>query len=344
MDNSMRKLATIRRVKEINPIKDADRIERITVDGWNVVAQKGLHEVGDLVVYCEVDSFLPIREEFEFLRKGSYKKMADGSEGFRLRTIKLKNQISQGLILPLDILPEYGLFREGDETEFTIGDDVTKLLGIIKYDPPIPAELSGEIKGSFPSFIPKTDEERIQNLVDKYEEFKKYKYYNSEKLDGTSCTMFYNNGHFGVCGRNWEYFETEKNILWKLARKYDVENKLKVLGNFAIQGECHGENIQKNPYKLIGQSIRFFNVFNIDKQEKLKFTEFVEFIKNINLETVPIISTNFTLPETIDELLIYADNKSLLNPKTEREGIVIRSLNGKISFKVISNNFLCKNE
>jgi RNA ligase (TIGR02306 family) len=101
----MRKLASIRRIKDINPIVGADKIELCTVDGWKVVVAKDVnHKIGDLVIYCEVDSFLPIREEFEFLRKSSYKKMADGSEGFRLRTIRLKGQISQGLILPLTIL------------------------------------------------------------------------------------------------------------------------------------------------------------------------------------------------------------------------------------------------
>jgi RNA ligase (TIGR02306 family) len=100
-----RKLATIRKIKDIVPIEGADAIELALVDGWQVVVAKNVgHKVGDKVVYCEIDSFLPIKEEFEFLRKSSYKKMGD-QEGFRLKTIKLKNTLSQGLILPYSIIP-----------------------------------------------------------------------------------------------------------------------------------------------------------------------------------------------------------------------------------------------
>lgn len=151
-----RKLASIRIIKDIRPIEGADNIELATVDGWNVVVAKNVgHKVGDYVIYCEVDSFLPIREEFEFLRKSSYKKMGE-REGFRLRTAKLRGQISQGLILPLNVLMKMGPFM----FEFDEGVDVTEVLGIVKYEPPIPAELAGKVKGGFPSFIPKTDEER----------------------------------------------------------------------------------------------------------------------------------------------------------------------------------------
>jgi tRNA-binding EMAP/Myf-like protein len=152
-----RKLATIRSIGQISPILGADKIELATVDGWNVVVGKDVgHKVGDLVIYCEIDSFLPIREEFEFLRKSSYKKMV-GKEGFRLKTIKLRGQISQGLILPISVLnpPNTNIYVTPFE-----GLDVTEILGIIKYEPPIPANLVGKVKGIFPSFIPKTDEER----------------------------------------------------------------------------------------------------------------------------------------------------------------------------------------
>lgn len=149
---SERKLASIRTITDIRPIENADMIELASVGGWNVVVAKNVgHKVGDWVVYCEIDSFLPIREEFEFLRKSSYKKMGD-QEGFRLKTVKLRGQISQGLILPFHILPFGYTFHEGQ--------DVSDILGIIKYEPPIPAELAGKVKGVFPSFIPKTDEER----------------------------------------------------------------------------------------------------------------------------------------------------------------------------------------
>jgi RNA ligase (TIGR02306 family) len=148
-----RKLASIQAIKEILPIEGADAIELAVVNGWKVVVAKNVgHRAGDHVVYCEIDSFLPIREEFEFLRKSSYKKMGD-REGFRLRTIKLRGQVSQGLILPMSIFGDFGW------TAYE-GLDVTEKLGIVKYEPPVPAELAGKVKGLFPSFLRRTDEER----------------------------------------------------------------------------------------------------------------------------------------------------------------------------------------
>ena len=165
-----RKLATVKKITNIRPIEGADMIELATVGGWNVVVGKDVgHKVGDMVVYCEIDSFLPIRDKFEFLRKSSFKKMGE-QEGFRLKTIKLRGQISQGLILPL--LETFGDFSW---TAYE-GLDVTERLGIIKYEPPIPAELAGQVIGGFPSFIRKTDEERIQNLSAEYDELKTLEY------------------------------------------------------------------------------------------------------------------------------------------------------------------------
>jgi len=343
----MRKLATIQKIKEILPIEGADAIELAIVNGWQVVVAKSVgYKPGDLVVYCEIDSFLPLEPEFEFLRKTSYKKMADGTEGFRLKTIKLRGQISQGLIIPLkDALevfkrrnPNFNMNKSWIE-----GVDVSEELGIIKYEPPIPAELTGTAKGLFPGFIPKTDEERIQNLVDEYAKWKeqKIKFYVSEKLDGTSTTYYYRDGEFGVCSRNIELLESKDNTLWKIARKLDLENKMKSLGyNVAFQGELVGEGIRGNHYLIKGQDIFFFNVFNIDKQEYIGLTDFVNIIHGFGLNTVPIIDTEFELPETINDLLKYAEGKSYLNKKQEREGVVIRSIDRKISFKVISNKFL----
>jgi len=234
-----RKLSTIRRISEITPIDGADKIELVTIDGWKVVVAKDVgHKVGDLVVYCEIDSFLPIREEFEFLRKSSYKKMSDGKEGFRLKTIRLKNTLSQGLVLPISVLDFGEMVSEGQ--------DVTERLGIVKYEPPIPAELSGKVKGLFPSFLRKTDEERVQNLQSDYEDLKTQKFYVTEKLDGSSATFYYKDGQFGVCSRNLELLETEDNTYWKVARQLDLENKLSTLKlNISLQGELIGEGIRE---------------------------------------------------------------------------------------------------
>lgn len=328
-----RKLASIRRIDNVIPIEGADMIEVSVVGGWKVVTKKGEFKPGDLAIYCEVDSFLPIKEEFEFLRKSSYKKMGE-QEGFRLKTIRLRGQLSQGLLLPAsqEVL---SLYEEGD--------DVTDLLGIIKYEPPIPAELAGKVKGMFPSFLRKTDEERIQNLTGNYNEWKEKEFYVTEKLDGSSATYYLKDGEFGVCSRNLELLETEGNTFWKVARELDLENKLRETGrNISIQGELVGEGIQGNPYKIKGQTVYFFNAFDINNQQYYTQKEMENLIQSLNLKTVPILDRNYTLPETVEDLLQYADSKSELNKDFGREGVVVRSLDRSISFKVISNNFLLK--
>jgi RNA ligase (TIGR02306 family) len=340
-----RKLATIRVIKEIRPIEGADMIELAIVDGWQVVVAKDVgHQAGDWVVYCEIDSFLPVKEEFEFLRKSSYKKMGD-QEGFRLKTIKLKGQVSQGLILPIRALPIGEVVK--------MGQDVTEMLGIIKYEPQIPAELAGKVKGGFPSFIPKTDEERVQNLAKEYEGWKyqsKHQFYVTEKLDGSSATFYVKDGVFGVCSRNLELLETEGNTFWKVARELDLRGKMEKacqdLGrNLCIQGEIYGSGIQGNPYNIKGQTLRLYNIFDIDSQEYFGLPMFLTTAEHLlEIPTVPILNMYFKLPDTIEDLLSYAEGKSVLNPNTEREGVVIRSHDRKISFKSISNKFLLESE
>ena len=336
-----RKLASIRVIGDIQPIEGADMIELAIVDGWKVVVAKNVgHKVGDMVIYCEIDSFLPIRDEFEFLRKTSYKKMSDGTEGFRLKTIKMRGQVSQGLILPMSVV-------EYTNVDFEVGMDVTNLLGISKYEPPIPAELSGKVKGNFPSFLRKTDEERVQNLTKEYEEYKSSgrKFYVTEKLDGTSATFYYKDGVFGVCSRNLELLETEGNTFWKVARELDLENKMRDFGvNTSLQGELIGEGIQGNPYKIKGQTVKFFNLFDIDLHVYQSLAHLGRALGIMGLKMVPIVDEFFNLPETMEELLKYAEDKSILNSNFDREGVVIRSNDRTISFKVISNKFLLKSE
>lgn len=329
-----RKLASAVIIEDIQAIEGADLIEVATVKGWKLVVKKGEFQVGNHAVYCEIDSFLPIRDEFEFLRKTSYRKMR-GLEGFRLKTIKLRGQISQGLLLPISVLGDY---------PYQIGEDVSERLDIIKYEPPIPASLEGIAKGQFPSFIPKTDEERIQNLSDLYDGFKQHTYYVTEKLDGSSVTYYLNERSFGVCSRNLELLDTEDNTLWKFARAARIEEKLAALGkNLALQGEVIGEGIQGNPYSLVGQSVRFYNIFDIDRYRYVPMDEFTDQMATLDLQTVPVLHTNYRLPDTMEELLLAADGLSALSPtgkKVEREGLVIRSKDRRISFKIISNKFL----
>lgn len=328
----MRKLATIREIKELLPIEGADKVELAIVDSWKVVVAKGLN-INEKIVFCEIDSFLPIKPEFEFLRKSSYKKLVDGSEGFRLKTVKLRGQISQGLCIPLKELPQL--------ENHNIGDDVSEILGITKYEPSIGVSFSGDAKGSFPSFLKKTDEERVQNLTREYQQYLSSgkQFYATEKLDGSSATFYLKDGEFGVCSRNLELKESLKNIFCKIARTLEIEKKLKTLPfNACLQGELIGEGIQGNPYKIKGQDVRFFNLFNIDTYETLGIEDLIAFCQRAALLTAPLLE--ITLPKTIDELLILAEGKSVLNKETEREGLVIRSNDSKISFKVISNKFL----
>jgi RNA ligase (TIGR02306 family) len=358
-----RKLASIQKVGSILPIDGADSIEIAVINSWRVVTKKGEYKPGDLCIYFEIDSFLPIEKEFEFLRKSSYKKMGD-KEGFRLKTIKLRGQISQGLIMPLSILEnehemKIGVSKQpwGDQLQLgpyddaiviEEGTDVSDYLNVIKYEPPIPAELSGKVKGTFPGFIRKTDEERVQNLTKEFELMRDESYYVTEKLDGSSATYYFKDGVFGVCSRNLELLETQENTFWKVARELFIEEKLGTLDeNFAIQGELIGEGIQGNPYKIKGQTVKIFNIFNIDKQEYLSLDSMVGFLEKINvdqspLELVPIINYDYKLPDTVDAILDQAEGKSYLNKETEREGIVIRNRDKSVSFKAISNSFLLK--
>jgi RNA ligase (TIGR02306 family) len=348
----MRKLATIKTIDKLEPIENADKIELATIGGWKVVVAKDVgHQEGNKVVYCEIDSFLPIEPEFEFLRKSSYKKLIDGTEGFRLKTIRLRNQISQGLIIPLEDAVNVMKRKNGEVSHemLALNKDVSSLLGITKYEPPIPANLAGTVKGNFPSFIKKTDEDRIQNLTKEYEQWKSenHNFYVTEKLDGSSATFYIKDGGFGVCSRNLDLKETEDNTYWKVARELNIEERLRGLNrNISIQGELIGEGIQKNPYKIKGHTVRFFNVFDIDKFERVGYGEFNDIIvEKLELQTVPILVVpGFELPETISDLLKLSEKKSAMNDKTEREGIVIRSYDNTISFKVISNKFLLNGE
>jgi len=336
MKEEIRKLATIAKIENVEPIEGADAIEIATIRGWKVVVKKNEFNVGDLCVYCEIDSVLPEKEEFEFLR----------NKKFRIKTIKLRGQVSQGIAFPLEVLPEM---------EIVEGMDVTDILGVTKYEAPIPACLAGKMKGGFPSHSIKTDEERIQNLIDKYEVLKGYKYFATEKLDGSSMTCYLKDDVFGVTSRNLDLKETEDNTFWKVARELKIEEKMRAyaektgISNFNIQGELIGEGVQKNKYKLKGHIVRFFRSFNIDTFEFFDYEVFIEMIADMGLETVPVLGI-VELPETVEDLLKFVEGKSVLNKYIEREGIVfvstefVKKHNGRLSFKGISNKFLLKND
>ena len=335
----MRKLASIQRILALDTIEGADAIERAAVLGWQLIVKKGEFQVGDLIVYCEIDSLMPTKPEFEFLKP----------RGMRVRTIRLRGQISQGICFPLSFLP--------DDFSIVEGADCTEVLGIEKYEPPIPACLSGIAKGRFPSFIPKTDETRVQVLQKLLDKYKGEKCYITEKVDGSSGTFYLNNGEFGVCSRNLELLEDADNSFWKVARQMDIESKLLSLnGNFAIQGELIGEKIQDNKLKLRGQTMLFFNAFDIDLFEYLPFKKSFALFEKLQLPTVPLIAADYELTNDIDAIVRMATLKSAIRAEVWAEGIVIRPLNekidlllsnenfnnGRVSFKAINPEFLLK--
>ena len=330
----MRKLASIEKIKNIGPIDGADSIEKASVLGWQLVIRKGEFKIDDWCVYIEIDSVLPDRPEFELIRAKSN----------RIKTVKLRGQISQGICFPLSILPE-GI-------DIVEGLDVTHLLDVTKYEPPIPANLTGTMKGFFPSFMPKTDETRVQNLENLLVKYAGTACYITEKLDGSSVTFYLKENEFGVCSRNLDLLFSESNSMWKFAIENKLEEKLKALNkNIAIQGEIIGEGIQKNKYKLKGQTVYFFSVFDIDAYKYLSLNETKFLLKELHLNMVPIIDESYLLDSLVDNVIEKSKMKSVLNKETIAEGIVIRPLEemidnfmlqGRISFKAINPDFLIK--
>ena len=350
----MRRLATIRKIEEVKAIPDADKICAYRVDGWWVVDAINKYVVGDWVVYCEPDSWIP-HSLAPFLSKGQEPREFEGVKGERLRTVKLRGQLSQGLLLPVlwddELAMEGGgsvvVNTEGYLRQVELTEDVSEFLGILKWIAPIPAQLAGQVKGNFPSFIPKTDQERIQNLTTELLHWTvdELTWERTEKLDGTSMTVYLRDNEFGVCGRNWELTETDSNSLWRVARASKIEQSLRDFGrHLAIQGELIGEGIQGNPYKLKGQHFYVFDMYDISTGMYLSALDRVTLAAQFKLNHAPDEGT-ITLPldATAGKLLIEAEGKSKLCGTTEREGIVYKCVEDpSISFKVISNKFLLK--
>lgn len=326
-----RKLSSIQKILKVEPISGADSIEAAGVLGWQVVVKKGEFKPGDLCVYCEIDSVLPEKPEFEFLRERK----------FRIKTVRLRGQISQGICFPLTLLPQNNSLKEGD--------DLTELLNITKYEPPVPLDLGGSVKGRFPEYIPKTDETRIQSEPGLLAEFAGKECYISMKIDGTSATFSNYNGEIDVCSHNLSLNESETNVFWQVYRKLNLEKVLKTLGNFAIQGELAGPKIQKNRLNLKAHELFVFNIYDIDRKRFLDFISFSKICSEHGLRTVPVISTNVIFNFTIEQLLEMAKGV-YEGTANQREGIVIRPMTescsnilyGRLSVKVLNNEFLLK--
>jgi RNA ligase (TIGR02306 family) len=339
-----RKMATIRKIDEIRPIEGADQIEAAVVGGWVVVIRKSEFKVGDLAVYLEIDSFVPT-ELAPFLSKGQEPRVYNGVRGERLRTVKLRGTTSQGLLLPIETA------FPGSERRFwwsQVDVDVSERLGIQLWSAPIPAQLAGDVEGPFPTAIPRTDQERIQNLTEQLREWQgntDFIWEITEKLDGSSMTVFVNGDSEGVCSRNWNLKETEGNTLWRVARRNDLLTKIRNTNrNLALQGELIGEGIQKNAYKITGQDFFVFDIYDIDRGDYMTPFECRVFCDTHGIKHVPVLAKEMVIQEWVTGLLTMADGQSVLNPKANREGLVFKSnaFDGP-SFKAISNRWLLKN-
>jgi len=349
-----RKLASIQKIISVESIENADKIEKVKVLGWQCVAKKDEFKEGQLCVYCEIDSLFPEKPEFEFLR----------SKKFRIKTQKMRGVISQGIVFPLEILPEHDRLIILEEyhingNEHIIGQDVTEKLGIIKYEPPISPQLMGQAKGNFPTHIvPKTDEIRLQSAIGVLEEIKGKDIYITEKEDGTSFTAYYKD-EYRFCSRNLDQKNevTNQSIYAKISQQYFLENKLKEYYykngvHIAIQGEITGDGINKNPLGLPRNTyqLHIFNVWDIDNQKYFNVSNSMNIVKELGLDFVKLILYG-RFNSSLEDLLEKAKGK-YKGTKNNIEGIVIRpihecyseTLQGRMSFKVINNDYLLKEE
>lgn len=351
----MRQLVKVRTVKELIPIEGADKIELAKVDGWQCVVKKGEFVAGDLGLYFEIDSVLPADDErFAFLEPRK----------FRIKSMKLRGALSQGLLLPMSSLTqeEYARWQASAQTED--GESLTEILRVQKYEPPLP--ISGEQAGPFPThLVPKTDQERIQNIPEVLDGRSSLEFEITEKLDGTSCTMFCKvqstdplGLRLGVCSRNWEMKVEDGNVYAKLFLENDMPKKLAELQrSVAIQGEIIGPGIQGNKYKRAKQEFYVFDIYDIDQQRYLSPDERMQLTEQLGLNHVPVPAPFYLfshIPElqpwqqgdegcqlTLDLVLAAADGKSRLFD-TPREGLVFKHRKDGLTFKAISNKFLLK--
>lgn len=333
-----RKMAHVERIDQILPHPNADLLEIAKILGWNVIVKKGEFQPGDLCVYSEIDSIMPPKPEFEFLKDKKYK----------IKTIKLRGIMSQGICLPMSFLPE---------SNYSLGEDVSEILGITKYEKQIPAQLRGRIRGNFPRAIPKTDEERVQNIPDVLERHKGKRLRIKEKIDGTSMSVFLDpETGMHVCSRNLDLAPDHEHkwngdSYWRYANEHNLEEILKQLGGtIALQGELFGNGIQGNKYCLKDIQYRVFNMYDITNHKYLENDVMLDAVETFGLGKdflVPYLG-EIELDHTVEDILKLADGTSTL-ADIPREGIVLRSVPedtdfklGRLSFKAINDSFLLK--
>lgn len=333
-----RKLVSIQVVDRLSPIEGADQIEQARVMGWTVVVKKGEFSPGDPCVFFEIDSVLPASAPWaEFMKP----------RGYRVRTLKLRGVLSQGLALPVHILG-------GDVP--AVGTEVKDRLGVVKFEPPLPEARDGtrEVAGPFPALVPKTDEIRLQSALGVLDEIRGREFYVSTKLDGSSATFFKSpDGEFLACSRNWAVTKGS-NPLWKVAERRGLAER--VPEGFAVQGELCGPGIQKNRLGLSEPEVFAFSVYDARAARYLDHAEFLAFCREREIPTVPIERVvrgdeAQGFEHSLDRWL-EAARGLYAGTRNRKEGIVVRplvetpspTLGGRLSFKVINNDFLLKDE
>lgn len=344
-----RKLASVQIIQALSPIEKADRIEKARVMGWDVVVKKEEFSVGDKCIFFEVDSVLPEGVSWaKFLAPKKY----------RVKTTMLRGVLSQGLALPLrtvfseKVSVSSGVFQE-IEKDLEEGQDVTGLLRVTKYSPEVKYR-QAEVVGGFPSYVPKTDEVRIQSALHLLDELK-HPFHYTVKIDGCSATYHKLYGKFYVCSRSLELKDTDGSPYWEIARKYEIASWIR--NGYAIQGEICGPKIQKNRLQLKELEFFIFDIFYVHENRYLTIMEMIDFVDAVNkefgkqLKIAPLENTiGWGGPEEFDMSLdnflelakgYYSGTNNL------REGIVVRSskndADGKrVSFKVLNNDFLLK--
>lgn len=348
-DTEERRLATIETIAELAPIPEADAIERARVRGWDVVVKKGEFQVGDSCVYFEIDSLLDVDDpRFASLAMRGVKTDSEGRTGHVLKTARLRGQYSQGLVLPFSKFPELQI------AAFQPGDDVTDMLKIVKWDPPIPDHLIGRLRGTLPGWIPRTSEARIQNFADVLAVGAGMAWWATEKVDGNSCTVYVDPqaGYSGVCMRRWDLIESDGHM-WGIARRLKLHERIHdewPNQQVAIQGELYGEGFRGNPLKVTGTVFAAFNL-QVDGKNVLR-KDWPTWLLDL---AVPV-HDELVFPATVEEALAQVDGlKSKINPARAAEGIVWRGANTpmlvtstglveRASFKVISNSYLLKHD
>ena len=203
-------------------------------------------------------------------------------------------------------------------------------MGFKVWEPPVDMKIHGQCAGTFPSYIPKTDEERLQNHKKFFDEYRNLSWVVTEKIDGTSGTFFWKDGEFHVCTRNNEISPNDGNVYATVATVYGLAERLKANGkNIAIQGEVFGPKIQGNKYKSYRPGMLVFSIFNIDTQKHIEYEEMVFTLELLNsmetqfaaIKMVPIIDENFVIGDkSFDDILTMADGISLLE-NVPREGL-----------------------